>query len=454
MIMAVSALSTAIVARQIGVGNFGVFASAQGVGMLLAGVADFGFSTVLARELASDPDGRKPVMGTSVLVATAGGLIAALAVVAIAIASGPTSPRAIVLYIIAPSLVVTGMATYRQSFMVLYQTRRLTTIDVATNVAQAVLIILVAEAGGELYGVAAVASGASIVNALLVGLAGRRLIGVSRPAAPQVRQFLRWALPLGLASFLSSMYFTIDLVLLGWLVSPAQVGEYAAAVKFLNLLVLIPGFVMAAVFPGLSSLRDDREGRSELVARIWHWLVAFGLPVCVASAVFAPVVIHLAFGHGYSASIGMFRVLSAAAAVALVSNVLGVLLSSLAIARRQVIQNTIAMIFNVAANLVLAPRFGPIASAWITLGTELFVACGSLLALRGRLDFGPSLALSRRPLVASGVLAGVGLLLGGTPAVAIPVSIVAFVVVLAALRGWPVEFAIRVPKRLFRLRVS
>jgi O-antigen/teichoic acid export membrane protein len=454
MIMAVSALSTVIVARQIGVGSFGIFASAQGVGMLLAGIADFGFSTVLARELASDPDRRKPVMGASLMVATTSGLIAALAIVAIGVASGPTSPRSIVLYIMAPGLVVTGMATYRQSFLVLYRTRILTTIDVSTNVAQAVLIILVAQAGGGLYGVVIVASGASIVNALLVGLVGRRLIGVSRPAATQVRQFLKWALPLGYASFLSSMYFTIDLVLLGWLVSSTQVGEYAAAVKFLNLLVLIPGFVMAAVFPGLSSLREDREGRSELVARIWHWLVAFGLPVCVASAVFAPVVIHLAFGHGYSASIGMFRVLSAAAAVALVSNVLGVLLSSLAIARRQVIQNTVAMIFNVAANILLVPRFGPIASAWITLATELLVACGSLLALRGRIDLGPSLALSRRPLVACGVLGAVGLLLGGTPAVAIPASIFAFVVALVALRGWPVEFAIALPKRLFSLRVS
>ena len=46
--------------------------------------------------------------------------------------------------------------------------------------------------------------------------------------------------PLGVASVLSSLYFTVDLVLIGFLISGPSVGHYAAAVKILTLVVTIP----------------------------------------------------------------------------------------------------------------------------------------------------------------------------------------------------------------------
>ncbi len=266
-----------------------------------------------------------------------------------------------------------------------------------------------------------------------------------------MRGFLRAALPLGLASFLSSVYFTVDLVLLGWLVSRPALGEYAAAVKVLNLLVQIPGFVMNAVLPGLSRLRDDREALSELAARVWHWLMTLGLPACVAGAVFAPTIINVAFGGRYAGAVPMFQVLSAAAALALVSNVLGVLLNSVGIARAQVLQNSVAMVFNVVGNILLAPRFGPIASAWLTVATELIVDVGSILALRGRVDPRRAFAVSTKPLLACAVLAAIGVALGATPELAIPVALAAFVLVLVLLGGWPAELSMALPGRRGRV---
>jgi O-antigen/teichoic acid export membrane protein len=141
----------------------------------------------------------------------------------------------------------------------------------------------------------------------------------------------------------------------------------------------------------------------------------------------------------------MFRVLCAAAAVALVSNVLGMVLNGIGLARPQLIQNVIAMVFNVVANLVLAPRYGPMASAWVTLVTELIVATGSVIALRRRLDFGPALSVSGRPLAACAGLAAVGLLLADRPVVAIPAALVAFLVVVVSLGAWPEELTFRIP---------
>jgi len=451
MITAASAVSTAIVARQIGVGSFGLLAAAQGVVLLVGGLADFGFSIVLARDLATSPAHRGATLGASIRVASATGLLSALVVVAVAAPSGFASERGVVLLVLCPSLLLSGVGTVRQSYMVLYRTKRLAVIDLATNLAQAALTMLVARAGGGVYGVAITISGGAIANPLLVGLFGRRLIRAGRPGRDQMLGFLRAALPLGLASFLSSVYFTVDLVLLGWLVSRPALGEYAAAVKVLNLLVQIPGFVMNAVLPGLSRLRDDREALSELAARVWHWLMTLGLPACVAGAVFAPTIINVAFGGRYAGAVPMFQVLSAAAALALVSNVLGVLLNSVGIARAQVLQNSVALVFNVVGNILLAPRFGPIASAWLTVATELIVDVGSILALRGRVDPRRAFAVSTKPLLACAVLAAIGVALGATPELAIPVALAAFVLVLVLLGGWPAELSMALPGRRGRV---
>jgi O-antigen/teichoic acid export membrane protein len=440
LVVIVSAVSTALVARHIGSGGFGIFASSQTFALLLAGIADFGFSIVLSRELASSMTGRQGILGAAVWTATTSSVLATIIMVAAGIATGPTSRHAITLFILAPTLLFTGVGTYRQVYLVMYHVGILAVIDIVTNVLQSVLIVAFALSGLGLYGIAAATTATGILNSLLVWHRGRRFITSTRPRMSDVHEFVRAAVPLGFASFLSSIYFTIDLVLLGWLVSKPQVGQYAAAIKFLSLLVQIPGFVALAVMPGLSSLRNDLEGRSQLAARMWHWLLVFGLPTCILAIIFAAPITHLAFGDRYDQSIPMFRILSAAAVVAFVSNVFGVVLNSLAVARWQVIQNVIAVGFNITLNVLLAPRYGPRASAWLTLATEVLVASGSLIALWHRLDFRPAMRVSLRPVVACAVMGAIGLVLQRGPAAAVPASIVGFVVVLVALKAWPEEF--------------
>jgi O-antigen/teichoic acid export membrane protein len=444
IVVIVSAVSTALIARHIGTGGFGIYASSQTFGALLAGIADFGFSIILSRELASSVKGREGVLGASIWTATVTSVVATLIMIVAGLASGFSTRHAITLYILAPTLLFTGVGTFRQVYLVMYHVRALAVIDISTNLLQSALIVAFALSGLGLYGIAAATTATSILNSLLVWQFGRRLITSTRPQVSDLRAFVRAAVPLGFASFLSSIYFTIDLVLLGWLVSKPQVGQYAAAIKFLSLLVQIPGFVALAVMPGLSSLRGDLAGRSQLAARMWHWLLVFGLPACIIAIIFAAPITHLAFGHRYDQSIPMFRILSAAAAVAFVSNVFGVVLNSLAVARWQVIQNVVAVAFNIGLNLVLAPRYGPLASAWLTLATEVLVASGSFIALQNRLDFRPALRVSLRPMVACIVLGGIGFALQPRPVLAIPVSILAFVVVLLFLKAWPEEF--RLPR--------
>ena len=277
------------------------------------------------------------------------------------------------------------------------------------------------------------------MNSILVALEAQRLVGVDRPRRGDRAKLLRRVLPLGTASLLSSVYLTIDLALLGWLVSADELGTYAAATKVLALLVTVPGLVMAAALPGISSMSADREAMNALVARVWHWLLATGLPLCVGAAVFAGPLVTAAFGSGFENAVPLVQILCAAAAIALLANVLGTLLVAQGIVRPMVYQNIAVATFNVAGNIVLAPRYGVIASAWLTVATEAMVTLSALFLLRGRLQLGALLAVSPRPALSVAGFAAVGLLLASWPAAALLASAGVFFVLIYLLRGWPAE---------------
>jgi O-antigen/teichoic acid export membrane protein len=238
---------------------------------------------------------------------------------------------------------------------------------------------------------------------------------------------------------MASAYFTVDLVLLGWLVSEAQLGPYAAAIKVLSLLVLVPGMLMSAALPGVASSVADPQALRALAIRLLHWLAAVGLPACAAAAVFADPLVRVAFGPGYGAAVPLVRILSLAAAVALLTNLLGTLLIARSIVRPLLLLNGAAIVFNVVGNVVLAPRYGTSASAWLTVATELIVCGGALYALRGSLGLGSMVGAGLRPAVAVVGLAATGLALSSWPTFGIPAAIGVFLVLLGTLGAWPVE---------------
>jgi O-antigen/teichoic acid export membrane protein len=283
-----------------------------------------------------------------------------------------------------------------------------------------------------------------VANTILVALAALRLVDAQRPASSDRRRLLRSVLPLGVIGFLSKAYLMIDLVLLGWLVTGPSLGEYAAASKILGLLGTLPGMIVGAALPAFASHAGARRDLEHIGARVWHWLMAVAVPLFVGVAIFAPVVVDLTIGHEYSGADRLLRVLSLAGLIGVAASYFGTILIAKSVVRPMVIQNAIALIVNVAGNLLLVPQFGVIASAWLTVATEAIVCIGAILLLRGQYGFREMANVSKRPAVALVAFVAVGIALHAVPAIGIPVCSAVFVGVLIGLKGWPAEL---LPKR-------
>ena len=436
--MGLAAVTTAVVARMLGSTNYGYYAGGMAAFGLALAFTDVGFGIVVTREAAKHPGERGELLRSTVQVQFAWSAVVAAILAGVGIVTG-LGPRGEVMIVMAPALVFSGLASFRQIFLVTYKVGRLFVLDTVCAVLQSAGMIAVAVLK---YGLVAIAGASALgisVNQAAGAWMGRRLIDRAAGSRVRRRQIVRLSVPLGIASIIASLYFTVDQVILTWLVPAADLGHYAAAVKLLTVVVTIPGFIMQAGIPALARASGSRSDVSEVAGRLAHWIAATAFPLCVGLAVFARPVVELAFGHGFLAAASLLRVLMLAGTLSLMANVLGIVMSALSIVRPQLYFNLATLAVNVAGNLILVPRYGVAASAWLTAACEAIVVTYAIVALRGHVYLRRFAAPSGRSLLAAMVAGLAGLCLVGKPLPAALISIAVFVALVISLRSWPPE---------------
>ena len=444
-----SAATAAVIARTLGAGGFGVYAGGVAAYYLAISLTDLGFAIVLARELATHPDQEGRLLRATAHVQLLwSALVGAGLLVAGLVTAGT---RGAVMVVLSPAVLVSGVSSARQIFVVRYRARPLLVLDIATAILQTAAMVTLALAHTGPVALAAALAVTVSLNVASSAVLGRRLVDRERPRPGDRGRILRLALPVGVGSVLSSLYFTIDVVLLGWLVSAHELGHYAAAVRFLTAVVAIPALVMGAAVPGLARAVGDRLALSRLTGTLSHWLAVSALPMCVGLAVFAGPAVRLVFGSGYGESAPLLRVLMLAGALSLCNNVLSMVLISARIVRTIVLVNLVSLLVNVAGNLALAPTYGVQAAAWLTAASEVIVMVYAVWALRHALSYRVVLRPLWRPVMACALAAIAGLALGPRHGYALAAGAGVLLVALAGLRAWPPEL---LPARFARRAVA
>ena len=115
---------------------------------------------------------------------------------------------------------------------------------------------------------------------------------------------------------MTQAYLILDLAIIGWYITGAPVGEYAAAAKILMIFTGVAGLVTAAALPAFSSSSTNPGELEDIVTRVWHWLMVSAMPVFAGLAVFAPLAVTVALGSDYDGSVALLRVLALAGLVA------------------------------------------------------------------------------------------------------------------------------------------
>lgn len=260
-----------------------------------------------------------------------------------------------------------------------------------------------------------------------------------------VLDLAREAAPLGLSAIAIAIYYYSDTLLLRPLRGEEDVARYAVAYRLMTFALMVPVLGSQVVFPVLArcaAKSDELLGKA--VERATYYFAYLAAAASATLLALAEPILGLVFGDRYRESAPVLRLLALAMVVvyfayphttALIAAGRGGLFTRLTL---------LAAGFNVLANLVAIPRFGPIGAAATTLLTELLVCVGGVWFLRGerrvigfsRKLFGPLLVF----VVAATTL---WLLRDRLPLAALLVVGVAIPISLARpLRAWPFDLAV------------
>ncbi|MFZ2975157.1 MAG: flippase [Candidatus Moraniibacteriota bacterium] len=204
------------------------------------------------------------------------------------------------------------------------------------------------------------------------------------------KKFIKESYPLGIAAIISFVYFKIDTILLSVLKTSAEVGIYNVAYKVIENIIFFPAMIVGLVFPIISkNIFSDQARFWDISNKTFKVFWLFVIPLIVGTMFLSDGIVELIGGKGFFASGIVLRILVFSLVCMFFSNLFNVILISGNKQKKLMTVMILAAIFNVGANLIFIPIYSYIASAIISVTTELFVTIATLYIIIKDLKYFP-----------------------------------------------------------------
>lgn len=136
---------------------------------------------------------------------------------------------------------------------------------------------------------------AGALVAILIGLYMFRKMPVSMPDKKYAKSYLKFAIPISIASSAIIIASNTDVVMIQWFWSSLDVADYYAAKKIAMLLTMIGISISTVLFPAMSKMhsKGDLEGVKDITLRTERYLSMFVFPVMFFIIIFPDKILNL-----------------------------------------------------------------------------------------------------------------------------------------------------------------
>jgi O-antigen/teichoic acid export membrane protein len=373
--LAAGIVTLGLAARYLGLEQFGALTAAMAYSSMFAVLADLGLSTVAAREISRQPESEPAVLGT-VLALGMGAAVALVGagLVAMRVFYGDASHagvREASVILLAQVIAVPVTGTARARLTAFQRGHRIAFGDLGLSIGIGVATVVAVAAGLGYRGVVVAITGGYFVQAAV--MAGAALRDVPRLTF-KPRLALRLCtvgLPFAGVLVLNYLYFRLDVFLLSWLKPAADVARYGLAYRVFDGLMVLPSYLMLAIFPMLAGGQVARDVLARIVGAALGVLEAIALPVGALIAIFAPQIVVLLGGREYAAAAPALAILAAALSLSYLAGVYGNALMAIGSGRKLLALTAGPLAVNLVTNLVLIPPLGIVGAAISVVVSEL-----------------------------------------------------------------------------------
>jgi O-antigen/teichoic acid export membrane protein len=374
---ALALVSIGFITRYLGKDGFGNYATVLAFLSFFASLADLGLYHISTREISRSGADEKMIMGNIFALR----VISALGILIV-------SPL-VVLFFNYPLIVKQGIVIAAASFLFssgyqilngVFQKNlamdRVAVGELAGKIVQVATVVLAVKLQLSFNWIVASLLFNMLVSFMVVFLWSRKYLHFSLQFNfGYWKKFLKESLPIGIGSVIVFAYFKMDTILLSVLKTSADVGIYNAAYKVLENISFFPAMIIGLVLPILSLTVFTNKARFEDVSnKTFKVFVILVVPLVTGTLFLSKEIIQLIGGGQFVESAAVLEILVFALAAIFFGNFFNNILIAGNLQKKLIIIWSAAAVGNIGLNLAIIPKFSYLGAAYISTGTEIFVA--------------------------------------------------------------------------------
>ena len=365
-----------LVARMVGAAEFGKYAYALNLAILLSVIADFGMGYIITREVAANPEKANKVLRGGLWWRWRLGILAfILCVLAVVIMGKGVEILILVILISGSTIIVTVFGSIEAYLKGQERFGLLAVLSIARQSALLLGGILVLLSGYGIRGVASIQLTMAVLGGIVL-LAVVRNRGLGSDQSPQIirKKIIQDALPMAMTALCVMFYYRIDVLILSSVKGDAAVGYYNAARSLLLGLVILPAGVMTAFLPMASKLLQINLAKlREVALQLFQHMAFIGGAIAVGGWLLSFQVISLIFGQKYGLAAPPLKILLWAFFFMCLNSLQGTILIALELQHLQTYAVGFAALLNLILNLLMIPPWGANGAALAAVATEALV---------------------------------------------------------------------------------
>jgi O-antigen/teichoic acid export membrane protein len=208
----------------------------------------------------------------------------------------------------------------------------------------------------------------------------------SIPTFVDMKTLVRRSFPLGVSALMIQIYFSADIVFLGFTNPGVQLGYYTGAYRIINLISAVPALIYLTYVPDLAKIT---EGHSISKATREYIAVVIGSGVVIVGICFyfSRNIISLILGAQFAPSRTVFQILLLNALLIYINVAVAHLLMAWGEHRSYLLVVSSGAAVNIVLNFVLIPLYGINGAAVATVCAEAAVCVAAWYHLRKKFHF-------------------------------------------------------------------
>ncbi|NET29230.1 flippase [Okeania sp. SIO1I7] len=434
-----------VIARVLGPQEYGVFAGAVALAAVFSLFIQFGFPTLMTREVAANPVESPKSTIRFLLIEVLNSLPILLVLLPIAQLLGFEGKGIIVCYLAVFSEVCRSAKQTLRCVLRGLGDFRSESISVAIE-----RFLVVLFASGVLFWsenlvwvlITVVVFRTLDILALLYYLSKKTSIW-SPINFSNLWESLKMAYPFAISGVLWILYYQIDLVMLKGLTTPEETGFYSASYRIIEIFSALPRVIFRVGFTRFAKcFTTNPEGLTTEIYKSTQLLLAIVLPTIIVAGFCQTIIIDIIYGEAFDPAIRSLAILLPSLSIKMFGTLVETFLQTTRREKSLLKLLLVTVIVNIAANAILIPHLQAVGAAIATLLSEVILAISGLglMAYMGY-KIGRYLCLIA---TISLLLAGMPCLIlyGLNPGIAIGIMTISIVAIVLLM----------VPKQFFRYR--